>query len=273
MAILFYSGDKRYQTSTNQIPLNISRQEKEAYINQSKMEAQAMIMDDLFVVSIERLSEKTIQRHTCGQELKNNEENNNEDVVDDVRNRFKEVLDDDDFDDEENKNIKKEKTVFKPTLGGAKKVITQPVKKNDELSDYEKIREKNMKDLRAKFLDELKKQAKALDDTKPTKPKKSAIRRKIIRRPQFKKIYGTRSRRNSSEPLEALDDKFNEKSSLLYEERRGTDDDDEEEYSPKRRRTHVHHHGHNPNEDIRSADSITEEDLANVADIVSEKVM
>ena len=130
-----------------------------------------------------------------------------------------------------------------------------------------------MKDLRAKFLDELKKQAKALDDTKPKKSVKSAIRRKIIRRPQFKKIYGTRSRRNSSEPLEALDDKFNEKSSLLYEERRGTDDDDEEEYSPKRRRTHVHHHGHNPNEDIRSADSITEEDLANVADIVSEKVM
>ena len=113
-----------------------------------------MIMDDLFVVSIERLSEKTIQRHTCGQELKNNEENNNEDVVDDVRNRFKEVLDDDDFDDEENKNIKKEKTVFKPTLGGAKKVITQPVKKNEELSEYEKIREKNMKDLRAKFLAE-----------------------------------------------------------------------------------------------------------------------
>merc|ERR1712004_8209 len=73
-----------------------------------------------------------------------------------------------------------EKTVFKPTLGGAKKVITQPVKKNEELSDYEKIREKNMKDLRAKFLDELKKKAMALDDTKPTKPKKSAIRRKFM---------------------------------------------------------------------------------------------
>ena len=240
------------------------------------MEAQVVATSDLFVVKIQRLSEKTIQRHTCGQELKDNEENNNEDVVDDVRNHFKEFLDDwdssDPSDDEENKNIKKEKTVFKPTLGGAKKVITQPVKKNEELSEYEKIREKNMKDLRAKFLDELKKKAKALDD-KPKKVVKSAIRRKIIRRPQFKKIYGTRSRRNSSEPLEALDDKFNEKSSLLYEERRGTDDDDEEEYSPKRRRTHVHHHGHNPNEDIRSADSITEEDLANVADIVSEKVM
>ena len=280
MAILFYSGDKRNQTSTKQIPLNISRQEKEAYINsvEPKMEkAQVRLQEDLFVVRIKRLSEKTIQRHTkCVQEeLKDEkkEENNNEEVVVDVKKINEEVLEDIEISDDDEEGEKEKpnnnKPTFKPTLGG----MPQPAKKNEELSDYEALREKNMKNMRAMFLDEMKKQALALEEPKKTVVK-HVIRRKYLPRPKFKKIYGTRSRRNSSdEPLESLDDKVDR--TLLYEERRGRGDetDEEEEYTPAKRRRHVHMSSFNPNEDIRTPESITEEDLANVATCVSDKVI
>ena len=282
MAILFYSGDKRNQTSTKQIPLNISRQEKEAYINsvEPKMEkAQVRLQEDLFVVRIKRLSEKTIQRHTqCVQEeLKDEkkEENNNEEVVVDVKKINEEFLEDIEISDDDEEGEKEKpnnnKPTFKPTL---KKVIPQPAKKNEELSDYEALREKNMKDMRAMFLDEMKKQALALEEPKKTVVKHVIRRKYVPRPPKFKKIYGTRSRRNSSdEPLESLDDKVDR--TLLYEERRGRGDDtdEEEEYTPAKRRRHVHMSSFNPNEDIRTPESITEEDLANVATCVSDKVI
>ena len=282
VAILFYSGDKRNQTSTKQIPLNISRQEKEAYINsvEPKMEkAQVRLQEDLFVVRIKRLSEKTIQRHTqCVQEeLKDEkkEENNNEEVVVDVKKINEEFLEDIEISDDDEEGEKEKpnnnKPTFKPTLGG---MMPQPAKKNEELSDYEALREKNMKDMRAMFLDEMKKQALACLEPKKTVVKHVIRRKYVPRPPKFKKIYGTRSRRNSSdEPLESLDDKVDR--TLLYEERRGRGDDtdEEEEYTPAKRRRHVHHHGHDPNHLIRTPESITEEDLANVATCVSDKVI
>ena len=279
MAILFYSGDKRNQTSTKQIPLNISRQEKEAYINsvEPKMEkAQVRLQEDLFVVRIKRLSEKTIQRHTqCVQEeLKDEkkEENNNEEVVIDVKKINKEFLEDIEISDDDEEGEKEKPNNNKPTF--KPKVMPQPAKKNEELSDYEALREKNMKDMRAMFLDEMKKQALACLEPKKTVVKHVIRRKYVPRPPKFKKIYGTRSRRNSSdEPLESLDDKVDR--TLLYEERRGRGDDtdEEEEYTPAKRRRHVHHHGHDPNHLIRTPESITEEDLANVATCVSDKVI
>ena len=242
--------------------------------------AQVRLQEDLFVVRIKRLSEKTIQRHTqCVQEeLKDEkkEENNNEEVVVDVKKINEEFLEDIEISDDDEEGEKEKpnnnKPTFKPTL---KKVIPQPAKKNEELSDYEALREKNMKDMRAMFLDEMKKQALALEEPKKTVVK-HVIRRKYVPRPKlkFKKIYGTRSRRNSSdEPLESLDDKVDR--TLLYEERRGRGDetDEEEEYTPAKRRRHVHMSSFNPNEDIRTPESITEEDLANVATCVSDKVI
>jgi len=282
VAILFYSGDKRNQTSTKQIPLNISRQEKEAYINsvEPKMEkAQVRLQEDLFVVRIKRLSEKTIQRHTqCVQEElkdeKKEENNNEEEGVVDVKKINQEFLDDIEISDDDEEGEKEKpnnnKPALLPSLLGIKKVMPQPAKKNEELSDYEALREKNMKDMRAMFLDEMKKQALGIIPKKTVV--KHVIRRKYVPRP-IKKIYGTRSRRNSSdEPLKSLDDKVDR--TLLYEERRGRGDDtdEEEEYTPAKRRRHVHHHGHEPNEDIRTPESITEEDLANVATCVSDKV-
>ena len=279
VAILFYSGDKRNQTSTKQIPLNISRQEKEAYINsvEPKMEkAQVRLQEDLFVVRIKRLSEKTIQRHTqCVQEElkdeKKEENNNEEEVVVDVKKINEEFLEDIEISDDDEEGEKEKPNNNKPALLPSLLGIKKPAKKNEELSDYEALREKNMKDMRAMFLDEMKKQALGIIPKKTVV--KHVIRRKYVPRP-IKKIYGTRSRRNSSdEPLESLDDKVDR--TLLYEERRGRGDDtdEEEEYTPAKRRRHVHHHGHEPNEDIRTPESITEEDLANVATCVSDKVI
>lgn len=286
VAILFYSGDKRNQTSTKQIPLNISRQEKEAYINsvEPKMEkAQVRLQEDLFVVRIKRLSEKTIQRHTqCVQEElkdeKKEENNNEEEGVVDVKKINQEFLDDIEISDDDEEGEKEKpnnnKPALLPSLLGIQKVMPQPAKKNEELSDYEALREKNMKDMRAMFLDEMKKQALACLEPKKTVVKHVIRRKYVPRPPKFKKIYGTRSRRNSSdEPLESLDDKVDR--TLLYEERRGRGDDtdEEEEYTPAKRRRHVHHHGHDPNHLIRTPESITEEDLANVATCVSDKVI
>ena len=265
------------------MPLNISRQEKEAYINsvEPKMEkAQVRLQEDLFVVRIKRLSEKTIQRHTqCVQEElkdeKKEENNNEEEGVVDVKKINQAFLDDIEISDDDEEGEKEKpnnnKPALLPSLLGIKKVMPQPAKKNEELSDYEALREKNMKDMRAMFLDEMKKQALGIIPKKTVV--KHVIRRKYVPRP-IKKIYGTRSRRNSSdEPLESLDDKVDR--TLLYEERRGRGDDtdEEEEYTPAKRRRHVHHHGHEPNEDIRTPESITEEDLANVATCVSDKVI
>ena len=237
--------------------------------------AQVRLQEDLFVVRIKRLSEKTIQRHTqCVQEeLKDEkkEENNNEEVVVDVKKINEEFLEDIEISDDDEEGEKEKPNNNKPTF--KPKVMPQPAKKNEELSDYEALREKNMKDMRAMFLDEMKKQALALEEPKKTVVK-HVIRRKYLPRPKFKKIYGTRSRRNSSdEPLESLDDKVDR--TLLYEERRGRGDDtdEEEEYTPAKRRRHVHLHGHDPNINIRTPESITEEDLANVATCVSDKVI
>merc|ERR1712029_365385 len=180
-----------------------------------KMEkAQVRLQEDLFVVRIKRLSEKTIQRHTqCVQEElkdeKKEENNNEEEGVVDVKKINQEFLDDIEISDDDEEGEKEKpnnnKPTFKPTLGG---MMPQPAKKNEELSDYEALREKNMKDMRAMFLDEMKKQALACLEPKKTVVKHVIRRKYVPRPPKFKKIYGTRSRRNSSdEPLESLDDK------------------------------------------------------------------
>ena len=245
--------------------------------------AQVRLQEDLFVVRIKRLSEKTIQRHTqCVQEElkdeKKEENNNEEEGVVDVKKINQEFLDDIEISDDDEEGEKEKpnnnKPALLPSLLGIQKVMPQPAKKNEELSDYEALREKNMKDMRAMFLDEMKKQALACLEPKKTVVKHVIRRKYVPRPPKFKKIYGTRSRRNSSdEPLESLDDKVDR--TLLYEERRGRGDDtdEEEEYTPAKRRRHVHHHGHDPNHLIRTPESITEEDLANVATCVSDKVI
>merc|ERR1711953_259169 len=222
-------------------------------------------------------SSQTSRRPLCFKDQKKEENNNEEEGVVDVKKINQEFLDDIEISDDDEEGEKEKpnnnKPALLPSLLGIKKVMPQPAKKNEELSDYEALREKNMKDMRAMFLDEVKKQALAMSHEPKKTVVKHVIRRKYVPRTKLKKIYGTRSRRNSlDEPLESLDDKVDR--TLLYEERRGRGDDtdEEEEYTPAKRRRHVHHSGHNPNEDIRTAESITEEDLANVATCVSDKV-
>merc|ERR1711953_1335534 len=168
-------------------------EEKEAYINsvEPKMEkAQVRLQEDLFVVRIKRLSEKTIQRHTqCVQEElkdeKKEENNNEEEGVVDVKKINQEFLDDIEISDDDEEGEKEKpnnnKPALLPSLLGIKKVMPQPVKKNEELSDYEALREKNMKDMRAMFLDEMKRQARKLGSNEPKKTAvKHVIRRKYV---------------------------------------------------------------------------------------------
>ena len=245
----------------------------------SKMSANVspLLVQDLFVVKLEKLSDKQIQELLKPKVIqKETDENCNEDTIEGIDDIKKSFLQDLDFDDEEedkenndNNNIKKPK--FKPGIGKTTvaQPITKPTKKmDDEVSDYEKIRLKNMADLRMKFLDEMKKMAKGMAPVpKPRKPAVKAVMRRKI--PKQRRIYGTRSRRNSNESFEYLGDS-NEK--LLYEET--IDEDDEyEEYVPKKRRTsNVTRWGFNPNEDIRMPEDVTEEELDNVADYVSQKI-
>ena len=235
-------------------------------------------MEDLFVVKLDRISEEEIQRLCNPEDKKAKEENNNEDTTVDVdvsaiRKNFLEDLDDDEEDtankenEAKNENQKKQKKI--KNILGAKPQVAQVKKETNELSELEQLRLKNIQEMRS-LLDQMKTQAKALESPKPKKT--VTIRRKCPKQ-KFKKIYGTRSRRNSSDKFEELNDSYRERD-LLYEERVEEDDDEDgDEVAPKKRRTHAARWGFNPNEDIRMPEDITDAELKDVADYVSEKVI
>ena len=172
--------------------------------------ASPVLVNDLFVVKLEKLTQNQIEELTKMSDREYEIEDNNNEAFDlqDIRTKFVDELDDFLSDDEmgkkrtrKNNNEKKskkfkleiaEKVEVKPEITDVKDK-PKPVKNTeDDISDYEKIRAKNMAELRSKFLDQMKQMAKSMNPPKPVKPRKTVkrvIRRKV---PKFRKIYGTR---------------------------------------------------------------------------------
>jgi len=138
------------------------------------------------------------------------------------------------------KNIQEQKVAF------LKKEI-------EELPDYEKIRMKNIQEQKAKFLDELKKSAKALNESMKPKPKAYTPNPNYRRKRIVRKNYFTRSSKQNSNG-----------SKEIANENEYSSDEEYIELPAKRRRSAPQMWLFNPNENILQPEDITEAMLNNV---------
>jgi len=127
-------------------------------------------------------------------------------------------------------------------------------KEIEELPDYEKIRIKNIQEQKAKFLDELKKSARALNESMKPKPKAYTPNPNYRRKRIVRKNYFTRSSKQNS----------NGSPQKMATENEYSSDEEYVELPSKRRRSAPHTWAFNPNENILQPEDITEAMLNNV---------
>jgi hypothetical protein len=137
-------------------------------------------------------------------------------------------------------------------------------KSDNNLSDYEKLRQKNILEQKQKFLEIMKTMSGSIKPTVAPKKLGKPIgnyRRKM----QKRKSYTTRSRsRRDSSGLESPNKK--------REHEEASDDEEFIELNPRKRQSMPARWGFNPNEDTIQPEAVTQEMLDNVSDCVSSKI-